>query len=140
MPSASGFLTAKQRAHLLANYDAVYDSEFGGWGGMQKFIHADSLDYALARAGAGDETLAARARRTLDAGRALIEVCPQAKNPGSVLAGHPDLAAHGSNRGTIVRTAKNCRAGNERVGAGGRYGADIRQCQPTVDLESWIHA
>ena len=72
-PSASVFLTKQKRAELIANVDASYEESIGGWGDNQKFIDADSLDYAMSRAEAGDVTAIGRARQTLDAARALID-------------------------------------------------------------------
>lgn len=72
-PSTSAFLTKTQRAELLKNYDESYEEKLGGWGDSQKYIDADSLDYAMARAEAGDATAAKRARQTLDAAIALID-------------------------------------------------------------------
>ena len=72
-PSASAFLTSDQRARLIKNYDASYEDELGGWGDNQKYIEADSMDYAMSRAEAGDAVAIKRARQTLDAARALID-------------------------------------------------------------------
>jgi uncharacterized protein YyaL (SSP411 family) len=72
-PSTSAFLTKAQRAELLKNYDESYEAALGGWGSNQKYIDADSLDYAMARAEAGDATAIKRARQTLDAAIALID-------------------------------------------------------------------
>jgi uncharacterized protein YyaL (SSP411 family) len=72
-PSASAFLTKSQRAELVKTYDESFEQELGGWGDSQKYIDADSLDYAMARAEAGDATAAMRARQTLDAALALID-------------------------------------------------------------------
>jgi uncharacterized protein len=72
-PSASAFLTREQRATLTRNYDQSYEDKIGGWGDSQKYIDADSLDYAMSRAEAGDATATTRARQTLDAAIALID-------------------------------------------------------------------
>jgi uncharacterized protein YyaL (SSP411 family) len=72
-PSTSAFLTKVQRAELLKNYDEAYEDTIGGWGESQKYIDADSLDYAVSRAEAGDAAAARRARQTLDAAMALID-------------------------------------------------------------------
>src|SRR6202030_450369 len=71
-PSTSAFLTKAQRAELLKNYDESYEDTIGGWGESQKYIDADSLDYAVSRAEAGDAAAARRERQTLDAAMALI--------------------------------------------------------------------
>ena len=72
-PSTSAFLTKAQRAELLKNYDESYEDKLGGWGDSQKYIDADSLDYAMSRAEAGDAAATRRARQTLDAAIALID-------------------------------------------------------------------
>jgi uncharacterized protein len=72
-PSASVFLTSEQRAELIKNYDESYEEKLGGWGENQKYIDADSMDYAISRAEAGDAAAAQRARQTLDAAIALID-------------------------------------------------------------------
>ncbi len=72
-PSAAALLTKAQRAELLKNFDDSFDEKLGGWGAGQKYIDAESLDFAIARAEAGDEIAAKRARRTLDAAIALID-------------------------------------------------------------------
>jgi uncharacterized protein YyaL (SSP411 family) len=72
-PSASAFLTREQRAALARNYDESYEDKLGGWGDSQKYIDADSMDYAMSRAEAGDALATRRARQTLDAALALID-------------------------------------------------------------------
>jgi uncharacterized protein YyaL (SSP411 family) len=72
-PSASAFLTREQRAELVKNVDESYEDSLGGWGENQKYIDADSMDYALTRAEVGDEGAARRARQTFDAATALID-------------------------------------------------------------------
>jgi uncharacterized protein YyaL (SSP411 family) len=72
-PSASAFLTGEQRAELAKNYDESYEDTIGGWGDSQKYIDADSMDYAMSRAEAGDAVASKRARQTLDAAIALID-------------------------------------------------------------------
>jgi uncharacterized protein len=72
-PSASAFLTREQRAALAKTYDESYEDKLGGWGDSQKYIDADSMDYAMSRAEAGDATAIKRARQTLDAALALID-------------------------------------------------------------------
>jgi uncharacterized protein YyaL (SSP411 family) len=72
-PSASAFLTREQRAALAKNYNESYEDQIGGWGDSQKYIDADSMDYAMSRAEAGDAMAAKRARQTLDAALALID-------------------------------------------------------------------
>jgi uncharacterized protein YyaL (SSP411 family) len=72
-PSASVFLTRQQRIGLAKNYDESYEDKLGGWGDSQKYIDADSMDYAMSRAEAGDAAAVKRARQTLDAALALID-------------------------------------------------------------------
>ena len=72
-PSTSAFLTKEQRAALIRNYDESYEEKIGGWGEAQKYIDADSMDYAISRAEAGDAAAIKRARQTLDAALALID-------------------------------------------------------------------
>jgi len=72
-PSSSAFLTKAQRAELAKNYDESYEETIGGWGDSQKYIDADSLDYAMSRAETGDAAATKRARQTLDAAIALID-------------------------------------------------------------------
>src|ERR1700742_4145616 len=60
-PSTSAFLTREQRAALSRNYDESYEDKIGGWGDSQKYIDADSMDYALSRAEAGDALATRRA-------------------------------------------------------------------------------
>ena len=72
-PSTSAFLTKAQRAELVRNYDESYEETIGGWGDSQKYIDADSLDYAMSRAETGDALATKRARQTLDVAIALID-------------------------------------------------------------------
>lgn len=72
-PSASTFLAKAQRDDLIKKYDASYEEKLGGWGDFQKYIDADSLDYAMSRAEAGDAVAIKRVRQTLDAAVALID-------------------------------------------------------------------
>jgi uncharacterized protein len=72
-PSQSTFLTKERRADLIKSYDESYEDQFGGWGDSQKYIDADSMDYALSRAESGDAVAVKRARQTFDAAIALID-------------------------------------------------------------------
>ena len=58
---------------MSKTYDESYEDKLGGWGEVQKFIDADSMDLAITRAEAGDATATKRARQTLDAALALID-------------------------------------------------------------------
>ena len=70
--AADGLLADGQRQQLITNYFAAYDEEYGGWGAMHKFIHPESMEYALANA-ARQPRLATMAKQTLDAALALID-------------------------------------------------------------------
>ncbi|MBR0751467.1 thioredoxin domain-containing protein [Bradyrhizobium jicamae] len=72
-PATSAFLSKQQRAELTKTFDESWDDKLGGWGENQKYIDADSLDFALSRAEAGDATAVKRVRQTLDAAIALID-------------------------------------------------------------------
>src|ERR1700752_4670335 len=72
-PAASAFLAKAQREQLSKTYDESYEEKLGGWGEVQKYIDADSMDLAITRAEAGDATAVKRARQTLDAAIALID-------------------------------------------------------------------
>jgi hypothetical protein len=73
VPAARSFLTKAQRDRLIANWREVYDRENGGWGDVQKFIHTESMDLALARAELGDDEAEQMARQTLDRALKLID-------------------------------------------------------------------
>ena len=72
VPATTSTLTAPQRAHLLDNYFAVYDTQYAGWGDVHKFIHADSMEYALTNASV-DARLGKMAKDTLNTARALLD-------------------------------------------------------------------
>ncbi len=67
------FLSEAQKKHLIGNYTGVYDNKNGGWGSIHKFIHTDSMDYAIAKAITGDKEAEKKARQTLDAALHLID-------------------------------------------------------------------
>jgi uncharacterized protein YyaL (SSP411 family) len=71
-PAGSAALSGAHRRALLATYFESYDAQYAGWGSAQKFIDADSLEYALAQAG-NDPRQATMARDTLNAAAALID-------------------------------------------------------------------
>ena len=71
--SASPELSAEVGAALRRRHVEAYDTVRGGLNIAQKFIDADSIDYALQRAAAGDAREAQRLRQTLDAGLKLID-------------------------------------------------------------------
>jgi hypothetical protein len=70
--AASAILGATQREKLLATYFDAYDTQYAGWGSVQKFIDADSLELALTHAKQARKE-AAMARNTLIAATALID-------------------------------------------------------------------
>ncbi len=72
-PVADAILAPALRKKILDNYFALYDKERGGWGTRQKFIDADSMEFALREALRGDAQQAAMARQTLDAAAALVD-------------------------------------------------------------------
>ena len=72
-PAPEGLLGAPARAAMKKAVDQSFDSAHGGWGRGHRYIDADSLDLAMVQAETGDGDAAARARKTLDAARALID-------------------------------------------------------------------
>ena len=72
-PAKDAFLSKSQRADIQKNFADSYDSDHGGWGGLLRYVDADSMDYDLALAGQGDKNAEAQARKTLDAAVALID-------------------------------------------------------------------
>ncbi|MFO1436578.1 MAG: DUF255 domain-containing protein [Gammaproteobacteria bacterium] len=66
-------LDPKLSKQISDDYFALYDQQYGGWSTEQKFIDADSIEYALRGAVKGDAKVARMARQTLDAGMALID-------------------------------------------------------------------
>jgi uncharacterized protein YyaL (SSP411 family) len=71
-PARSALLSAQAHQALSAAYFASYDAQYAGWGSEQKFIDADSLEYALTHAQSAPRE-AAMARDTLAAAEALID-------------------------------------------------------------------
>jgi uncharacterized protein len=71
-PARSAILTNGERQKLRATYFEAYDRDYAGWGHVQKFIDADSLEYALAH-GRAEPRQADMARATLSAATALID-------------------------------------------------------------------
>src|SRR5262249_20692504 len=71
--SALGALTPSLRAELAALHTDTYDGKRGSWGFGHKYIDAESLEYALARARGGDRAPRRWARPTLAAGLALVD-------------------------------------------------------------------
>ncbi|MGQ0674125.1 MAG: thioredoxin domain-containing protein [Hyphomicrobium sp.] len=73
VPAEHPLLTRAQRDELAARGLESYDRENGGWGSIHKFIDADSMDWELRQAEAGDASAAKRARQTFDAALLLID-------------------------------------------------------------------
>ncbi len=71
--SSEGALSEELRAELTRRHAAAQDEALGGLRLNHKFLDADSVEYSLRRAQAGDEAEARRARRTLDAALALLD-------------------------------------------------------------------
>jgi uncharacterized protein YyaL (SSP411 family) len=71
--TAASTIDPKLAKQVSDDYFALYDQQYGGWGTEQKFIDADSIEYALRGAVKGDKKLAAMAKQTLDAGMSLID-------------------------------------------------------------------
>lgn len=71
--SKNALLSESLRATLRSRHRDAHDEKRGGLDTVQKFMDRDSVEYAMARAAAGDEREAARARRSLDAALALID-------------------------------------------------------------------
>lgn len=70
---ASTVLEPKLRAILDHAFEHQFDEAQAGWGFQQKLLDADSLEYAMSLARAGDSWAQARAQRTLDALHSLID-------------------------------------------------------------------
>ena len=69
----AGQLNDAQRKALQVAYLQGYDTKYGGWGNLDKYIDADTTDYALLRSKGGEKAYTDMARQTLDAARALID-------------------------------------------------------------------
>jgi uncharacterized protein YyaL (SSP411 family) len=75
-------LNDEQKKMLMTRYDFIYDKKHAGWGRRQKFIHSDSIEYAMVLAqnkaknkakNSENKKYEKRAKDTLDAARALID-------------------------------------------------------------------
>ncbi len=71
--AAVGELPASLEAELARLHVKEYDAKQGGWGFGHKYVDSESVEYALARAIAGDRTARRRARQTMTAGLALLD-------------------------------------------------------------------
>jgi len=72
-PAEQTFLNPEQKKKLEEEHNALYDTEFAGWGMQLKLIDSNSLEFAMVRAMAGDESEARRAQATLDAAINLLD-------------------------------------------------------------------
>ncbi len=70
---ASIFLSDKQRKKITDLQNLTYDKEHGSWGKRLKFLHPDSLNYALEQARQGNITAITRVKASLDAGLKLLD-------------------------------------------------------------------
>ncbi|GEP00690.1 hypothetical protein GCM10007887_34750 [Methylobacterium haplocladii] len=73
VPAETHTLGKEQLGALNESYADAWDAENAGWGQPLKYIDADSLDLAVARAEAGDTKAERQARRTLDKALVLID-------------------------------------------------------------------
>ncbi|MGQ0798721.1 MAG: DUF255 domain-containing protein [Pseudomarimonas sp.] len=71
--SVTSGLAVGVRQRLLDRHTSTYDLERGGLKTSQKYLERDSVEYALARAAAGDLVEKARALQTLNAAIALLD-------------------------------------------------------------------
>jgi uncharacterized protein YyaL (SSP411 family) len=67
------FLSIEQKKILNSRFEAIYDKNLKGWGHRQKFVHSDSIEYAMVRASKGSKLHEQMAKDTLDAARLLID-------------------------------------------------------------------
>ncbi|MEE9326798.1 MAG: DUF255 domain-containing protein [Cocleimonas sp.] len=67
------FLSKEQKKLLNSRFEAIYDKNYKGWGRRQKFVHSDSIEYAMLRATKGSKLHEQMAKDTLDAARQLID-------------------------------------------------------------------
>ncbi len=72
-PAKSHLLLTASRTELAANTIDAFDTEFGGWGTVHKFIDADRMDWEFSLAANGDKEAAARAQKTFAAALNLID-------------------------------------------------------------------
>ncbi len=68
--AATGALPAAAKQQLLASYVQAYDTTYGGWGNLDKYIDAYAMEYAFT---AGTDADTHMAEQTLDAARDLID-------------------------------------------------------------------
>ncbi len=73
-PSKSHLLSAESRTDLAANTIDAFDTEYGGWGTIHKFIDADRMDWELTLSASGDQAAEARAQKTFTQAFNLIDI------------------------------------------------------------------
>jgi len=72
-PAADAALSSDQLATMRGAFIQAYDVQRGGWGGIQKFLDWDGLEYCLTEGAGGDALMEKMARQTLTAGLKLID-------------------------------------------------------------------
>jgi uncharacterized protein YyaL (SSP411 family) len=72
-PSNDASLSKVLRRKLQNAFYRLYDSEFGGWGNIHKFVNASATEYAIEQARLGERDQALMARLTLHHGLKLID-------------------------------------------------------------------
>ena len=70
---AAVFLNKKQRSKILKLQETTYDVEHGGWGKVLKFLHPDSLDFAMEQVRQGNKIAENRVKASLDAALVLLD-------------------------------------------------------------------
>jgi hypothetical protein len=72
-PAADAALSKDQAGAMRGGFIDAYDARRGGWGGVQKFLDWDALEYCLTEGAAGDAPMEKMARQTLTAGLKLVD-------------------------------------------------------------------
>lgn len=76
-PAAPGLASSKLpdelKTSLAQQFSEAYDATYGGWGGLHKYIDADSMDWVLNESEQGNQLAREMAQKTLDAATALID-------------------------------------------------------------------
>ncbi len=70
---ANVFLNDAQKKTILDLQESTWDEQYGAWGKRLKFLHYDSIDYALEQARTGDKTAIKRTKASLDAALILFD-------------------------------------------------------------------
>jgi hypothetical protein len=71
--ASGGVLSADLPSELERIHFDHYDPEYGSWGRIHKFLHGDSVEYAMELAAEGDVRSREMARKTLDANLKLMD-------------------------------------------------------------------